>query len=172
MLSIERYLPGALAVFYVTVIAHYCISPLVETLWRTHDPLGEAQRAGAKVQGNVERLLYLGAFATGQEKFIAAWLALKVASRWWAWQERPGFNVFLAGTGLSILFAAAGHKIASWTVYNPPGYAIILPCSLVAASLILRRWPSRLDLVAEKARADALRQQEEEARPPPTPDEF
>ena len=65
--------------------------------------------------GIVERLLYTTAFLLNQPGFVAVWLALKVASQWKRWQgeERATYNVFLIGSGLSLIMAYLGAWVAT-----------------------------------------------------------
>ena len=71
------------------------------------------------IVGYVERLLYIIAFSMGQPIFIGIWLTLKTAARWEEWtkpdpEKIPGratYNVFLVGSGLSILYAFIGWQL-------------------------------------------------------------
>jgi len=65
--------------------------------------------------GIVERLLYTTAFLVNQPGFFAVWLALKVASQWkrWGGDERATYNVFLIGSGLSLIMAFLGAWVAA-----------------------------------------------------------
>ncbi len=68
--------------------------------------------------GLVERLLYTTAFLLNQPGFVAVWLALKVASQWelWKGKERGTYNVFLIGSGLSLIISFVGAAIALGSV--------------------------------------------------------
>ena len=64
--------------------------------------------------GNVERFMYTTVFIIDQPAFVAVWLALKVASQWkrWEGEERATYNVFLIGSGISIIMAYLGAWVA------------------------------------------------------------
>ena len=73
------------------------------------------QRSLTMFLGIVERSLYTTAFLLNQPGFVAVWLALKVASRWKRWEEvgdRATYNLFLIGSGLSLIMAYVG----AWVV--------------------------------------------------------
>lgn len=65
--------------------------------------------------GWLERFLYTLAIYVGVWQWIGVWLAIKVAARWRSTQERPygpADNIWLIGTGLSVLFGFVGAWVA------------------------------------------------------------
>ena len=52
---------------------------------------------GGRVLGNLERLLFLGAFWVHSPAIIATWLAFKVATKWNAWSNVISVPKALAG---------------------------------------------------------------------------
>lgn len=63
--------------------------------------------------GIIERILYTFAFIINAHEWVAVWLTLKVAVGWTRWQkgDRSSYNIFLIGSGLSILFGLLGAWI-------------------------------------------------------------
>ena len=68
------------------------------------------------VVGMVERLLYTSALVVGAKEWIGVWLAIKVVARWQTSEDAkkmPGSdNIWLVGTGLSVLFGFIGAWVA------------------------------------------------------------
>ena len=69
--------------------------------------------------GMIERLLYTGALVFGVKEWIGVWLAIKIAARWQSKGEKEtekqdSDNIWLIGTGLSVLFGWVGACIALW----------------------------------------------------------
>jgi hypothetical protein len=91
----------------------------------------------SRVVGLIERALYVTALLIGQAGFVALWLVLKVAADWRF--ERHGnrptklaYNTFFVGSGLSLLFAAAGTAV----VQLGAGAAWIDAAGIVLAMLL------------------------------------
>lgn len=124
---------------FSTIVAHFLIKMNVMALWKTVDP-DSYQDSGwvtlSTIQGIVERVLYTSAMLAAQPAFIALWVALKVASQWESWKNKPGYNAFLVGTGLSILFGVSGAVIIAPNS-NAAWQAIAAPIALVLFSLAL-----------------------------------
>lgn len=66
--------------------------------------------------GVLERLLYTTCIVFGQPSGIAAWLAVKVITRWKSEQERwatiSRSNIYLIGNLLTIIFGVAGGLLS------------------------------------------------------------
>jgi hypothetical protein len=103
--------------------------------------------------GLVERTIFWIAFLIGRWEIAAAWVALKIGSKWGAWSNQPGvFNLFATGVGLSLLYAGAGAFLVRAIVDRDiPSMLVLLfgPFLLNAAVLLLdapaipirvRRW--------------------------------
>lgn len=119
--------------FLVSVIAgHVVTKSIVEKMWayirEAKDSTPETLKrypGQQDIVGVVERSLYFAALCVNQYVFIGVWLTLKTISRSSRWEndtkgrktKNPGtpgravFQSFLAGTGISLLFAAAGSAI-------------------------------------------------------------
>jgi hypothetical protein len=108
--------------FAVSIIGgEIVLRPLIEYgLWpyagKKHgfDYNKKAHLSGAV--GMVERLLYTGALVFGSKELIGVWLAIKVAARWQSSEEakeKPDSdNIWLIGTGLSLMFGFVGAWVA------------------------------------------------------------
>jgi len=114
-----RVNPWTLAAgFAVSIIVGYFIVHwLVRWMWRysgaPESPDTKARRSLGWLLGIVERTLYTGSLLLGWWQVIVVWLALKVAVRWnVAPQHRGADNIWLIGTGLSLLFGFIGAWIA------------------------------------------------------------
>ena len=95
MVSFGPVIFGLLTVFFVGL----CVGPLVKLVQRSMPllPPSEATKEkwtaltegneGGWILGNIERLLFFGAFWVDAPTVTAAWLAFKVASKWNAWSN-------------------------------------------------------------------------------------
>jgi len=118
---------------FSVVVGHFLLWLLIEkVLW----PCAEKKQTLAEKRkpirqkvhlswlvGVVERLLYTSALIIGAWQWVGIWLALKVIARW---QQSPqndpeiqraptildSSNIWLIGTGLSVLFGFVGAWIA------------------------------------------------------------
>jgi len=120
------------------------------------DPTGKAVDSDAMANpwtaayvGIVERILFLAALQFEIPEFIGFWLALKVAGQWNRWADRRKiFQVFLIGSGLSILYALVGFKIIGWVECGANMELAIIPISVILFSLVL--WGHLRFFVQEK----------------------
>ncbi len=107
-------------------LGHWVTGPFVRCLWRKvrreyGGPL-EPKLTFSSLLGCLERGLYTGALLLGAPQWIGVWLAIKVAAKWRSRNETAGDdapsapvdNIWLIGTGLSLLFGFLGAAIAHW----------------------------------------------------------
>jgi len=105
---------------------HYAVSSVVKTMWDYLRAIHPQEEKGILVTyegqggvvGIVERSLYYGSLLVQQPLFVGVWLTLKTVSQSPRWSKDTGpvqgrgiFQPFLAGTGLSLLFAVGGFLI-------------------------------------------------------------
>ena len=138
-------------------------------LWRrvAHDakaPVLEADKAHRRdlpaLVGGIERLLYVVAILAGAPELVAVWLALKVAGGWKAWSDgrdiswttedgssksvtvmgRHEFNIFLIGSGLSLLSAGAASYAARWYLAGDTVNAWLAVVAAVVVPLAIMLW--------------------------------
>ncbi len=105
--------------------------------------------------GIIERALYVSSLILGHGVFIGFWLALKVAGRWTApWEESAGnkkswpvtrsaYQIFLVGSGISVLYAFVGFKLILQINKGEFTYGVVLSVVLVAANEVLKIWLDR-----------------------------
>jgi hypothetical protein len=101
------------------VIGDLVIRPLVENyLWpqlHKHHKVELQTHTLSRQVGWLERALYTGAITIGAWEWVGVWLAIKVASRWRSTSGDPGGtpvdNIWLIGTGISIVFGFLGAWI-------------------------------------------------------------
>jgi hypothetical protein len=102
---------------------HALLHPLVDGyLWPRFreaykDRLGQYPVHFSWLVGIVERALYTTALAIGAWQFVGVWLAIKVAARWRNPDDQKGVptdNIWLIGTGVSLLFGFLGAWIIRW----------------------------------------------------------
>ena len=112
--------PLILGLIYATVVGHLLIRPVTDNSWArlVSAKLIEAnerdQSSHPAMVGYLERTLFALSWIAGRPELGAAWLVLKAAASWHRWTaERAVFNVFLIGTGLSVLIGYAGGVVAS-----------------------------------------------------------
>ena len=91
--------------------------------------------------GVVERVLYVAALQSGVPEFIGLWLALKVAGEWKRWAERRKiFQVFLIGSGFSVLYSVVGFRMIEWIMRNELTPLVAAPAAVVILNLGLWAW--------------------------------
>lgn len=132
----------AVGFLFSTVVAHYLVRPIVDSLWQQ---TGGQRGSGtlSTVQGYVERFLYTASYYSNHPSFIGFWPVLKVASQWKTWSEKPGYNIFLIGTGISIIYGVAGAKLIVWLGNQQWDKSILVALILIISSPILRCWIRR-----------------------------
>jgi hypothetical protein len=122
-----------LAGFFVSVVVgDIVINPLLERwLWpqleKHHESFKRQSHTFTRQVGWLERALYTGAILVGAWEWVGVWLAIKIAARWRsnAGDSEKGVpvdNIWLIGTGLSVLFGFIGAWIASGHLpyFHPP----------------------------------------------------
>lgn len=108
--------------------------------------------------GLLERVLYTASIIAGATEFIGVWLAIKVAGGWRGWSEgrkfpgndgekkevtvpgRQEFNLFLVGSGLSLLYAVVGAYSIRWLLSGETVVALVAASLVVAATCALSWW--------------------------------
>ena len=115
-MSLWRVLLGfAVSVFGGDIV----IRPLVTWMWRWIAKHGDLPGDLTKKKGTLsmplgmlERALYTGALMVGMWQLIAGWFVLKVSAKWKVpYTYRGADNVWLIGSGLSLIFAFIGAWI-------------------------------------------------------------
>jgi hypothetical protein len=81
----------------------------------------------------------------GKGELIGVWLALKAAGQWQVWKEatsegRATYQVFLIGSGLSVLYAGAGFKIIGWMLGGEWLRPLLAVCFVIAIAIVLQMW--------------------------------
>lgn len=105
---------------YALFAGHILTRPVSRRAWGRVDPSrrDRPQATGHQdlhpaIVGYLERLAVAGAWMLGRPELAGAWLVLKAAAVWRTWEDDRGvFNVFLIGTGTSVVFGVAGGLIA------------------------------------------------------------
>ena len=157
--------------FYALVVGHIMIAWVVDLLWQQ---LGSGSQQATrpfahhpKLVGVVERFLFLTALLVNQAEFIGVWLALKVAGQWKRWGEgiedaglqipgRAFFNIFLLGSGLSVVFAATGWKIVQWSQRGRCYDVLALAVALALGVTLLRVWAGQYSQANDKGKTTAV----------------
>ena len=151
-------IPIAAGFVFVTIIAHFPVSWLVEQLWKSVSSEGKKRKDLGpaywlpRIIGTVERTLYLSSFIAGSPEFVGIWLALKTAGQWSAWKEgikgkddveiisgHSVFSIWLIGNGASLAYALVGFHITE-NLKECPGSSILLVIALLVATLVLWIW--------------------------------
>jgi len=116
-MNVTRIVAGyAISMFWGAIVLWLIIDKYTWGYLAKKDITGKKPGILSVPAGVVERLLYTTAFLVNQPGFIAVWLALKVASQWERWKkvdERATYNVFLIGSGLSLIMAFLGAWVAA-----------------------------------------------------------
>ena len=121
--------------------------------WKANDNEGIRRNIWEPVSvGIIERTLYVSSLILGHGVFIGFWLALKVAGRWTTpWEESTGskkvwpvtrsaYQIFLVGSGISVLYAFVGFKLIMQIENGEFAYGFLLSVVLVAANEMLKFW--------------------------------
>lgn len=135
-------IPYLIGIFFSVIIGNIIVRCTIKELWHAlgdDDVSSPDWRIVAQTQGFIERLLYTLAWHFGHPSFIAAWLVLKVASKWKRYEEEPGYNVFLVGSGISILYAIVGALVINW-IKAMSWLALLIPAILLECSLLVLLW--------------------------------
>jgi len=133
---ISSYIIGLVIAVY---IGHVATKQVVDIMWEylnTKHPRSkklERYHGQGEIVGLVERSLFFASLIANQPLFIGLWLTLKTVSQSPRWgrdlgniQGRAVFQPFLAGTGLSLLFALGGYAITYVLIdQNPNSYLIV-----------------------------------------------
>lgn len=91
--------------------------------------------------GVVERILYVASLQLAAPEFIGIWLALKVAGGWKRWSERRQiFQVFLIGSGFSVLYSVVGFRMIAWSTSSERMLLFAAPAILIVLNLSLWGW--------------------------------
>lgn len=89
--------------------------------------------------GIVERILYTSSFLVGQSGFVAVWFGLKGISGWKRWEEnRKLFQVFLIGSGLSLMYSYVGYLVIGWIMQCRMLDGLVVFGLLLALTILLR----------------------------------
>jgi hypothetical protein len=109
----------SLGFFVSVVVGDLVISPIiVKYCWPRlvkHHKVTAGKGTFSREVGWLERLMYTGAIYCGAWQWIGVWMAVKVAARWRSTAgdtAAPVDNVWLLGSGLSILFGFLGAWVA------------------------------------------------------------
>lgn len=130
--------------FFGIFIAHFFISYIINQLWEL---IQNNQRESSWLPGIVgwiERVLFIIAIQNSAYGFIGIWLALKVAAQWKKWKDkeqngRIAYNIFIIGSGLSVIFAIVGAKLIDWFKEDIEVSKIVfIPLIVIGFSLFLR----------------------------------
>lgn len=180
----EQALTVALGYAFAVIIGHFLIGWVVDTMWRETGWDGTKYRDRpafyqARLVGLIERILYVGSLQIGKPEFIGVWLAVKVAGQWKQWGEgsevagrqiqgRVFYNIFLMGSGLSIVYAATGAKIIEWAKEQKWTALVALPVLIVLLTLVLKWvvdfYQRKYPIPAHKPQANDGNSQEEDGQ--------
>lgn len=146
-------LANLIGYFFAVVVAHFLIAPIQDKLWsdlsRTAKRDIRPRPWHATVIGFIERTLYVAAIQASAGALIGVWLALKAASHWKGWSEgfekegitgRELANVFITGTGLSLVFALAGSRCIPHLIAAEWLKALVWLCAPVIGAVVLDRY--------------------------------
>ncbi|MGD1047058.1 MAG: hypothetical protein ABR936_17275 [Bacteroidota bacterium] len=129
--------PYAIGYSISLFISHFLIRWTIDPMWKAHgDPRKNEWFVASLNQGLIERLMFTTSWLVDKPAFIGIWLALKVASQWKGWSEKAGYNIFLVGSGLSILYAVLGAMEISW-INQCSWKSILVPLLIVIGNMIL-----------------------------------
>jgi len=100
------------------LLGHITIYPIIKHLWRVNQPSEKEAVTLSQAVGVIERFLYTTAILIGEPTLIAVWLVFKVAPQWGRWRQfdkgRRIYNIFLIGSGLSLIFGIIGGFLIKW----------------------------------------------------------
>jgi hypothetical protein len=105
------------------------------------------------IMGCIERFIYTTSIVFGVKEFIPAWLVVKVASQWSKWdgtkdksintindgsfKGRGMYQMYLVGSGLSVIYGALGGQTIIWISNGNSWYAIISNIVVIILSLFI-----------------------------------
>ena len=140
---------------FAILIGHFFVRLVTDAMWKETGWDGKSYDDRPayyqpRLVGIIERALYVMSFQIGKPEFIGLWLALKIAGQWHRWgagsivsgrkiEGRVFYNIFLVGSGLSIIYAATGAKLIEFLKMQKWQEAFILPIVLIIMTLIFMR---------------------------------
>jgi hypothetical protein len=154
--------------YAVSIIgSQFVIKYIIENMWKQVDfrinkdpkfPKLEETRPFSQISqiiGLLESVLYTTAFLVDKYEFIGLWLLLKIGgsfkrgSKYDERYERHIFNIFLIGSGLSIIFSFVGFliskQLSKQLIGSKDCFSIILLAgSLIVLSLVMYGWSKYL----------------------------
>jgi hypothetical protein len=106
--------------------------------------------------GMVERFLYTSSILFAGSGLIAVWVGIKALSQWKRWEgkthaERVTFNLYLVGSGLSLLYGILGAQIAIWL--NGSEYLLVF-LSVVGLVVLNVIFIARIDKEIKQKKAE------------------
>ena len=146
---------------FAVLIAHFPIARIQERLWNDLSSTActdiRPRPWHATVIGVVERTLYVAALQASAAYLIGVWLALKAASQWEGWSKglqysavaaknitgRELANVFITGTGVSLVFALAGSRCIPHLIRAEWLKAVIFLVAPIIGAVLLYGFISR-----------------------------
>lgn len=108
-------------------VGAFVTNMLVEWAWKNvKDPVDRPERHHRPITfmlGLVEIFLYLVALLVRVPEFVVVWLLVKTAGRWQGVATQPSgrtvWNIFLIGSGLTLIFALLGWIAWVMIAHNP-----------------------------------------------------
>lgn len=130
--------------FYGIMIAHFCISCIIKQLWKSIPDQPKKNRWLAGIVGWIERALFIIAILNCAYGFIGIWLILKAAAQWRRYSDtqskgKIASNIFIIGSGLSVIFAIVGAKLIDWLKEDVEiSKIVIIPLIVILFSLLIK----------------------------------
>jgi hypothetical protein len=103
--------------------------------------------------GHLERFIYTTSIIFGVKEFIAVWLVLKLSSQWTKWggeknpfnpqgndtiyKSRATYQIFILGTGLSLVYGVLGGQITIWLSNCKFWYSFLSLVAVVGLNLYI-----------------------------------
>jgi hypothetical protein len=134
-----------LGIFVGVICAQWLIGPTIKQLRKIlkyefpKRSLPPYQMTIPKIVGYIERALLL--FLLPNYFVVGVWITLKVAPTWKEWTQventkvpgRATYNIFLIGSGLSILYSLLGSNIIQWGKNDKWEFVILsIPLAFIA----------------------------------------
>jgi hypothetical protein len=110
----------------------------------------------AQQVGIIERFLYTSSILFAGSELIAVWVGIKALSQWKRWDGethagRANFNLYLVGSGLSLLYGILGAQIAIWLNDSEYLLAFLSVVGLVVLNVTFIAW---IDKEIKQKKAD------------------
>lgn len=149
MINLLIFSAIAIGYAYSVFIGHFLLSWFSRTARLPGESLDDqediTQPWTKDLVGMIDRVIYTSSILFDAKEFIVVWLAFSIAAQWKKWETARNktdatFNLFVIGTGLSLIHGVLGGLIANWLKSVNPVPAITATLGAIILNVILNQY--------------------------------